>query len=260
MNSLHVTTGALVLLATLGAAATALAQEDNRVDPLGGRDRGIHSPQNFAVEIRFSPYHPDVDSDPALHGATPYQNVFGTAPRFFIGAEFDWQALRIPHLGVLGPGVSAGFTRASDPAQFAMPHNGTTVSGETTSLTIYPLAALAVLRVDALWHDVGIPLVPYAKVGIAYALWRASNTLGTSSFGGVSGQGGSFGTHLALGLAFNLNPFDKYAAQNFDDAMGVNGTYIFGEWTREDYNGLGFQSDPLRVGGSNWTFGLAFEF
>jgi hypothetical protein len=42
--------------------------------------------------------------------------------------------------------------------------------------------------------------------------------------------------------------------------MGVNGTYLFAEWTREDYDGLGLQSDPLRVGGTNWTFGLAFEF
>jgi hypothetical protein len=259
VNSLHVTTGALALLATLGAAGSARAQED-RLDPLGGKEHGIHSPQNFAIEIRLSPYHPDIDSDPALHGATPYQNVFGTAPRFFIGAEFDWQALRIPHLGVLGPGISGGYTHASDPAQFTMPHNGSTVSGETTSLTIFPLAALAVLRVDVLWRDVGIPLVPYAKVGVAYALWKASNTLGTSSFEGVSGRGGSFGTHVAAGISLNLNPFDAYAAQNLDDSMGVNGTYLFAEWTREDYNGLGFQSDPLRVGGTNWTFGLAFEF
>jgi len=259
VNPLHVTTGALALAATL-TATTAGAQED-RLDPLGGgRDRTIHSPQNFAIEIRFSPYTPNIDSDPALNGQTPYKTVFGTAPRFFGGAEFDWQAIRIPHLGPLGPGVSAGYTNASDPAQFTTPHNGSTISGETTSLWIIPMAAMVVLRADVLWRDVGIPLVPYAKLGVAYALWRASNTLGTSTFEGVSGKGHSFGTHVALGLALNLNPFDAYAAQNFDDAMGVNGTYLFAEWTREDYDGLGFQSDPLRVGGTNWTFGLAFEF
>jgi hypothetical protein len=259
VNPLHVTTGALffpALTALLGASVNAQAQED-RVDPLGGREHGVHSPQHFAVEVRLSPYKPDIDSDPALNGKAPYEKAFGTAPRFFIGGEFDWQALRIPHLGSLGPGVSIGYTHASDPAKFTS--NGQP-SGETTSLWIIPMSAMAVLRVDALWHDVGIPLVPYAKLGIAYALWRASNTLGTSSFQGVSGEGHSWGTHIALGLALNLNPFDAYAAQNFDDSMGVNGTYLFAEWTREDYNGLGFQSDPLRVGGNNWTFGLAFEF
>jgi hypothetical protein len=259
----HVTKSALVaaLAATVVATATspARAQED-REDPLGGKERGVHSPQHFAMEIRFSPYTPNIDSDPALNGATPYKTVFGTAPHFFIGAEVDWQALRIPHFGSLGPGASVGYVTMSDPALFTMEHDGTFISGETTSLAIFPVAVMAVLRADALWRDIGIPLVPYAKLGLAYALWRASNTLGTSTFEGVTGKGHSFGTHVALGLSLNLNPFDAYAAQNLDDSLGINGTYLFAEWTREDYNGLGFQSDPLRVGGSNWTFGLAFEF
>ncbi len=254
MTLRHITAGALALAATLGAAK-ARAQED-RIDPLGGKEHGIHSPQHFAFELRFSPYTNNIDSDPALIGA-PYKAAFGTAPRFFAGAEFDWQALRIPHAGSLGPGASVGYTVSSDPAQFT---NGSGPSGETTSLWIIPMAVMAVFRVDVLWRDVGIPVVPYAKVGIAYALWRASNTLGTSNFEGVSGEGHSWGVHYAAGLSLNLNPFDPYAAQNFDDSLGVNGTYVFAEWTRDDFNGLGFQSDPLRVGSSNWTFGLAFEF
>jgi hypothetical protein len=40
----------------------------------------------------------------------------------------------------------------------------------------------------------------------------------------------------------------------------VNNTYAFAEYTRADLDGLGIQSDPLRVGGQSWTFGLAFEF
>jgi hypothetical protein len=252
----YVTASALALAASLGAA-TAQAQED-RIDPLGGKEHGIHSPQHFAFELRFSPYTNNIDSDPALNGQAPYKKVFGTAPRFFAGAEIDWQALRIPHVGSLGPGVSAGYTVASDPAHFTAAPNGP--SGETTSLAILPMAVMAVFRLDFLWHDIGIPIVPYGKVGIAYALWWASNTLGASSFEGVSGKGHSWGVQYAAGLSLNLNPFDPYAAQNFDDAMGVNGTYLFAEWTRNDFNGLGFQSDPLRVGSSNWTFGVTFEF
>jgi hypothetical protein len=254
----HIMASALALAATLDTTP-ARAQED-RLDPLGGREHGIHSPQHFALEIRFSPYTNNIDSDPALNGATPYKTAFGSGPRFFGGAELDWQVLRIPHVGSLGPGGSAGYTASTDPAQFTQPHNGTTVSGETTSLKIIPMAVMAVFRVDALWRDIGIPIVPYAKAGIAYALWWATNTLGTSSFEGVSGKGHSWGVQYAGGLSLNLNPFDAYAAQNLDDSMGVNGTYIFAEWTRNDFNGLGFQSHPLRVGSSNWTFGLAFEF
>ena len=231
-----------------------------RVDPLASRHRDYESPQHFAFEVRASPFTPEIDSDPALGGKTPYATFFGTSPRPYIGVEFDWQALHIPHFGSLGPGLLAGYAPASAQALFAQEHNGTLVSGETTSLDIYPFSAVAVLRVDVLWREVGIPLVPYVKGGFSYALWRASNTLGTSTFHGVSGTGATGGTFLAAGVGFNLNVFDKYAAQNFDDAMGINATYIFAEGTRENLTGLGSQTEPLRVGGTHWTFGLTFEF
>jgi hypothetical protein len=254
----HLAAG-LAALASLSIVTPASAQE--RTDPIGAAHRGTESPQNFAAEIRFAAFTPDVDSDPSLQqGKTPYKDTFGSAPRLEFGFELDWQALRIPHLGTIGPGVSAGYTRASDPALFQMEHNGTLVSGEQTTLEIFPFYGVFVLRADALWRDFGVPLVPYGKIGLGYALWRASNTLGTSNADGVSGEGHSLGTQFALGLAFNLNPFDVYAAQNFDDALGVNNSYIFAEWTRSDLDGLGIQKNALRVGGTGWTFGLAFEF
>jgi hypothetical protein len=250
---------AAALVSMLGATRTASAQE--LLDAVGGREHDYHSPQNFAFELRGSPYKPDIDSDPALNGATPYKNVFGNAPRLFVGAEFDWQALRVPHFGSLGPGFMVGYTTMTDPASFVTPQaNGSTVSGETTTLQIIPMDLLAVLRIDVLNHDVGIPLVPYVKVGLGYALWRASNTLGTSHADGITGEGHSIGWLVAGGLAFDLTPFDAYSAQNLDDSLGINHTYIFAEFTLNELTGLGFQSDPLRVGGPNWTFGLAFEF
>ncbi|HLK39187.1 MAG TPA: MXAN_2562 family outer membrane beta-barrel protein [Polyangiaceae bacterium] len=251
--------------ASLGAAVwllsgTAFAQEAS-YDPLGGtKHRYKESPQNFAAELRLAPYLPDVDSDPALHGNTPYKQVFGSSPRLLVSGEFDWQAFRIPHVGTIGPGIGVGYATMSDPAQFSQPHNGQTTSGESTTLEIYPFYGVAVLRADVLWREIGIPLVPYVKAGIGYALWRASNTLGTSSFDGKSGLGHSLGVEFALGVGLNLNIFDEYAAKNFDEAMGVNGTYLFAEWTHADLAGLGLQSDPLRVGSTNATFGLAFEF
>ncbi len=245
------------LAASLWAGA---ARAQPALEDLPGKVHDKHSPQNFAAELRFSPYKPDIDSDPNLNGQTPYKNVFGTAPRFFIGAEVDWQVLRIPHFGTLGPGASVGYTTMTDPAAFQTLHMGTTVSGETTTLQILPIDVLAVLRVDVLWTDAGIPFVPYAKAGLGCAFWRASNTLGTSHVDDVSGLGHTLGWHVAAGLMFNLNPFDTYAAQNFDDAVGVNNTYIFAEYELDELTGLGFQSDPLRVGGANWMFGLAFEF
>ena len=248
-----------VVAAVLPAGRDARAQE--RQDPLGDlHHRHFESPQNFAVELRFLPYSPDIDSDPAVHGS-PYRSTFGSTGRLMVGLEFDWQALRIPHLGTLGPGIAVGYTKMNAQATFMMEHLGTTTSGETTSLEIIPTYAVAVFRADVFWREAHVPVVPYAKVGLGYALWRASNTLGTSvSTDGTHGTGGSFGTQLAAGIALNLNPLDAYAAQNFDEAMGVNNTYVFGEVMRSDLSGLGFQSHALRVGESSWVLGLAIEF
>jgi hypothetical protein len=246
----------------LGAALAAreAGAQEQRQAPLEGRHKTYESPQHFAFELRFLPYSPDIDTDPSLHGATPYHQVFGSSQRVMVGIEFDWQALRIPHLGTLGPGVAVGYTKMNANALFQAEHNGTLQSGETTSLEIIPTYAVAVLRADVFWHEMHIPLVPYAKAGIGYAFWRASNTLGTSSYNGHSGVGGSLGTQLAVGVSLNLNPFDEYAARNFDEAMGVNNTYLFGELMRSDLSGLGIQSSPLRVGESSWVLGLAVEF
>jgi hypothetical protein len=243
----------------LALVTTSAHAQDREPEQLGAERRNFESPQHFAAELRFASFSPDVDSDPALHGNAPYATAFGTKPRLLVSAEFDWQAYRIPHFGTIGPGLGVGYTTASRPAQFVEPHNGET-SGETTSLEIFPFYAVAVLRADVLWREIHVPLVPYAKLGIGYALWRATNTLGTSSYQGISGKGHSLGTEIALGLGQNLNVFDPYAAKNFDADMGVNNTYLFAEWTRSDLTGIGTQQDPLRVGGTSWTFGLAFEF
>ena len=264
--------GKRIVLAALPAFCLAwprlASAQEGRGETLVGRHQTFQSPQHFAVELRFSPFTPDIDSDPALGGKTPFKDVFGTSAQLLFAAEFDWQVVRIPHVGTLGPGLGVGYTTMSAPAQFVMPHTSTVAgqtvttltSGESTNLQIFPIYVVGVLRVDVLWQQVGIPLVPYGKLGIGVSFWRASNDLGTSSFQGVSGLGHSVGTQVGAGLALNLNPFDEYAARNLDESVGINNTYVFAEWSRSDLNGLWFQQDPLRVGGSYWTFGLAFEF
>jgi hypothetical protein len=250
--------GAALALATAALLATSLAAAQERQDTLASRHQRYETAQHFAFELRFSPFTPDIDSDPALGGKTPFADAFGTPSRLLVAAELDWQVARIPHVGTIGPGLAAGYTTMTRPAQFAPPRSGP--SGEDTTLQIFPLYVVGVLRADALWRELHVPLVPYAKLGLGLAFWRASNTLGTSHFQGVSGLGQSIGSHVAVGLGLNLNVFDQYAARNLDESMGINNTYLFAEWARSDLNGLWFQSDPLRVGGTYWTFGLAFEF
>jgi hypothetical protein len=234
--------------------------QSEREDSLGMRHHEYSSPQHWAAEIRFSPYRPRIDDDPHLGGTNPYATVFGQGQPVMLAAEFDWQAYRIPHIGTIGPGLSIGYWSNSANASFVTPHNGSTVSGETTKLEIFPFYAVAVFRADVFWRDFHVPFVPYGKAGLALGIWRASNTLGTSNYNGASGAGGSWGYDLSAGLALNLNWLDEYSAKNFDESMGVNNTYLFAEGTLLDLSGLGIQSNVLRVGARAWTFGLAFEF
>ena len=255
-------------LTTLALSGEARADDETGVLMTGHRT--FESPQNFNIELRFSPYTPRVDYDPSLSG-TPYTSTFGTSARIEFAMEFDWEALRIPHLGTIGPGLSLGYTEMSALALLANPPAPpkSPYSAENTNLAIYPMYAVVVLRADVLDREAHIPFVPYIKVGLGMALWRAYNDGGTSSVpngsgGTIQGQGHTVGTQVALGLSFDLNVLDAHTAREFDNALGVNHTYVFGEAYVAGLTGLG-QSHAMYVGNGSftapaWAFGLAFEF
>jgi hypothetical protein len=251
-------------LATFASARDARAADESMI--FEKHSRNFESPQHWAFEIRLGPYKPDIDSDPALHGQNPwdhtfgepYQSVFGTSQRALVAAELDFQAIHFPHIGSLGPGISAGYTSMSAPARRA-DNPSEYLAGETTSLDVYPFYLVAVFRLDVLNKDFGVPLVPYAKAGLGMALWRSYNDIGTSSTDGVEGKGHTFGYQVAGGVGLDLNAFDRAAAHSFDESMGVNHTYIYAEWMFMALDGIG-QSSALRVGSSTWVSGLAIEF
>ena len=150
----------------LWPAANAQAQDTEVI--LKPRSRVYESPQNFALELRLSPYRPQIDDEPNLNG-TPYRDTFGTMPRVLVAVELDWQLLRIPYLGTLGPGVAVGYTSMTERARQL---DSDEPSGDNTNLEVFPMYAVAVLRADALMRHVGVPLVPYVKGGIGYVPWR----------------------------------------------------------------------------------------
>ena len=172
--------------------------------------------------------------------------------------EFDWQALRIPNVGTLGPGIALGYTNSNGTAQRI--DGGYPPSAESTTLEILPMYLVAVFRLDVLWRQASIPFVPYVKAGIGEALWRASNTVGTSvAPNGVVGEGHSFGTQLAAGLAFNIGILDPTSVRDLDESTGINNTYLFAEYMLSTLDGIG-QSHVLRVGSDSIVFGATFEF
>lgn len=237
---------------TDGDVGAGIGQRDLRRPPRPD-PTDYRSEQVGAVEVRFGSYDPKVD-DEFDGAASPYEDLFGTSQRYLIGLELDWQVLRIPYLGTLGPGVSAAYTRSTGRAPFT---NQDGFSDERTSLWIVPISALAVLRVDALPQRFGIPLVPYAKAGFVYALWGSRLGDDSDRAGDVAGRGAETGYQAAVGLMFWLNVLHPQSALDMDNATGINNSYVFGELMTSDVDSFG---SGMQVGTDSWIAGLAFEF
>lgn len=258
-RSLSKIAGGFITFASLFVARDVRAQREiGVIEHVAGESK-----QRFALEFRFSPYSPNVDEEPALvaAGKTPYKDMFGTTSRLLFAMELDYQAIRIPYLGTLGPGLSAGYTQMSDNSF----RQGGQRSTEETSLNIYPFYGVGVLRVDDPFRRLGFPLVPYGKFGVGYAIWTANNPGGTSSWAAtpatksVNGVGGTLGIHGAIGVSLALDILDRGAVRNLDANIGINHSYLFIEYYWSELNGLG-QNNALRVGSRSWAAGLSFEF
>jgi hypothetical protein len=242
----------LVVLGALVAAVPARAE----VDDFGGyRDRRYsrESEQDTAIELRFGRYIPNVDDDLA---AKPYEQVFGPKSRYYLGLEVDWQALRIPKFGTLGPGFGIGYTRST--ADAIRTGSGGR-SDQPTSLSIVPMYVVGVLRADVLARELSIPLVPYAKLGIGYALWWVKTGDETAESDGKIGRGRSYGLQSALGLMLELDWIDIDDARSADASIGMNHSYLFAEWYRAKLDGFG-GDDQLDAGADTWMVGVTCEF
>ncbi len=193
----------------------------------------VESPQYGAFELRFAPYKPAIDENPALNG-TPYRDVFKDDTMFLFALEVDWQFYRPPGLS-LGVGGSIGFMQTYAKSTIA---GSGEESSDYTVLNVMPFALLFVTRIDALADYLNIPLVPYFKIGMNWYLWWILSGGETASYSWTDdngetrtekGRGGTLGWQVAPGLAIRLDGFDKKSARTFDNELGINHSYIFVE-------------------------------
>jgi hypothetical protein len=245
--------GLSALLVPLGAEAH---QGDSpNLDPAPRpAARSRQSPQNFGLELRIGPYRPEVDSEFG-GAATPFRDTFGGGTNWLVGAEFDFQLLRIPYIGSIGPGIQLGYVSYSASAPFA---DGSGLSAHPTAFWALPGAALLALRIDVFAREFGVPLVPYAKGGLALVYWQATDAARVSSdSAGSKGQRLETGYVLQAGLALQLSGLFPQAARDMDASGGVNTASVFfeGDYSQADSFGQGMQ-----VGTTTWTGGLFLEF
>ena len=220
------------------------------------------SPQHFAIELRFGPYKPDIDSEFAGTNAlgkdrTPYKDFFGTNRRLMTQVEFDYEIIR--HVGTAALGFAFGYFKET--GHNLLGNGSGSSTPDTSTLRLLPFSLSAIYRFDLAYERYKIPLVPYGKLGLDYVFWTVNNGNGQvpSDPTGGSGQGGTLGWHAAVGLSLVLDVFDQNTANQFDEEMGINHTHLFYEYGHIDMSGLG-EKDRLHVGDNTWTAGMMFEF
>jgi hypothetical protein len=116
---------------------------------------------------------------------------------------------------------------------------------------------VGVLRVDVLMRHFGVPIVPYAKGGLGYALWWVNDGVGIArdDVSGRKGSGVSYGPQWALGGMLLLDGLDEGSAKTLDNEAGINNSYLFGEWYQSKLGG----DSRMEVGTNTWVVGFAVE-
>jgi len=211
------------------------------------------SPQHMAVELRFGPYMPRVDDGVE---SPVFEDFFGDDNRYQVGFEVDYQLWRAPYLGTLGVGFGFGYTSMTGPN---LPSGEEGTGGQPISqrstLSIMPMYAVGVLRVDVLSREFSVPIVPYGKLGLGYALWWVNDGISTArTDDGTIGKDSSAGVQTALGGMLLLDPIDPVSARAMDAELGINNSYLFFEWAWSNFEGR-----QMNVGASTWVTGIAVE-
>jgi hypothetical protein len=229
------------------AAATLLA-------PVAARAESV---QVGAFEFKLGSYRPQIGAETGLT-TSPYSTAFGSKSILLGELEFDKQFFQ--SFGTLAAGFSLGYGEVYGHGVYGSGTDAGTASEDSTALRLVPLKLLAVYRFDVLAKRYDIPLVPFLKVGLVDVLWQSLDGTGAVSKGldGKKGEGGRLGYEGALGLSLLLDFFDQSLADEFDKDVGVNHSYLFGEYRIDKIDGFG--SKGIILSDNIFSAGLALEF
>jgi hypothetical protein len=245
----------LVTFAAVGLVAPAGASAQATLSTLE-IERSYESPITGMLEIRLSPFDPAIDEE--LAGADPWDDVFGDRNPWNLEFAYDYQVWRgIGSLGVTG---EVGYVRVKGRA---IAGDGSR-SPDQTRFSRVPLRVGAVYRFDYLQTRWNVPFVLSLKAGLDYHFWRTKGPEGVSTTDDGSGdtlrgRGATHGWHAGVGVQLLLDWFAPGMARGFDSSVGVNNSYLFGEYRWEGIDDFGDEKS-WDLSSPSFVFGLAFEF
>lgn len=220
------------------------------------------------VGVRIGPYMPNIDDQLGMSPG-PFEQMFG--PRMWL-PMLDVDRILWRGFGQLGVGGTIGYSRTSahawedgsDPADPMRPRS----SGDTNTFHLLPLMVSGTYRFTWFDDEFGVPIVPYARLGLAYDLWwvrtngsTAKACLDGSHTSGCEADkalGASLGVVGSVGIAVRAERIDKASAASMRSS-GVQHAGFYAEWSVGKVDGFKPET-KLSVGDSTWFAGVDFEF
>jgi hypothetical protein len=227
---------------------------------------------DWHVGIRVGPYVPDIDKQLGGTSPGPYEQMFGG---YHVLPMLDVDRILWRGFGQVGVGLSLGYMQKSARAFSVIKQpDGTLMtnysqrSGDTNNFRLIPTELTATYRFTWLDDQYSIPVVPYARAGLAYYVWWISTPSGYARVCGDSGTeptcsqnkalGASLGVTGAIGLAVRAERIDAAAALSMRQS-GIQHAGLYGELSLAKVDGFGSDT-KLSVGARTWFAGVDFEF
>lgn len=222
---------------------------------------------NWRVGFRIGPYTPAIDDQIGGPKPGPFEQMFGKQQHMLVMLDVDrvlWSGF-----GQLGVGLTLGYWQKTARA-FAMDSSQTDSerarAADRNAFRLIPTALSAVYRFTWLDDEYGVPVVPYARAGLAYYLWWI--TVANGDFAKICGNdgmncgnkayGASLGVQGSLGLSIRAERIDASAAMSMRQS-GIEHAGIYGELSVAKVDGFG-SDKKLSVGDATWFAGVEFEF
>jgi hypothetical protein len=181
--------------------------------------------------------------------------MFGTRDSILPQVGFDRYFLH--PAGELGVGLTLGYTYRT--ARSFADNGGTELvrASDKTAFHVVPTALMAVYRFTYLADNTVVPIVPYAKLGLAYYIWWFTKGGGdlAETPEGDNAIGATLGWQGTIGVTVRADAIDRDGIRD----LGVDHIGFFFELTYADVSGFGADT-KLRVGDFNWAAGVNFEF
>lgn len=229
--------GSLVLLIGLFACSYASTAQARRADTF---EEDYQEPINIesemwsSLELRLGPYRPGK--------SRAFEDTFGNDRGWMLNVELAFTLYHIPYVGQINAAGGFGWAKYEADALGTADQMRT---GEKTSLTLFPLHALGVLRIDALARNTVVPITFAGKLGYEWVRWKAET--------GSQKDGADFTRGIRWGAqaAFELDFFDRGTARRLDEDWGINHTYLLFEY---------YESRTKGTGDRNFTIGFGAQF